>query len=90
MAAVPPALAEVIAAFNMCGIAVAPVTNIIASQGFTSMEDFSNLEDDDEVENLALRLAKRPSNNGYVLLGHVQIKNIQVLAWWVLEAKLAC
>jgi hypothetical protein len=49
-----PPLAEVVAAFNMCGITVAPATNIIASQGFTSMEDFNDLEDDDEVENLAL------------------------------------
>jgi hypothetical protein len=83
MAAVPPALTEAVAAFNVCGIPVAPATNIIASQGFTSMEDFNDLEDDDEVENLALRLAKCSAGNRRVLLGHVQIKNIQALAWWV-------
>jgi hypothetical protein len=85
MAAVPPALAKVVAVFNVCGIAVAPVTNIIASQGFTSMEDFNNLEDDNEVENLASRLAKCPTGNRHVLLGHVHIKNVQVLAWWVCD-----
>ena len=82
MAAIPPALAEVVAAFNVCGIAVPQATTIIASQGFTSMEDFNDLEDDNKVENLASRLAKRPSNNGRVLLGHVQIRNVQALAWW--------
>jgi hypothetical protein len=82
-AIIPPALAEVVAAFTVCGITAPLATTIIASQGFTSMEDFNDLEDDDEVENLASRLAKRPSNNGRVLLGHGQIKNVQALAWWV-------
>jgi hypothetical protein len=76
-----PTLTEVVAAFHVCGIAVAPMTNIIASQGFTSMEDFNDLEDDDEVENLALHLVKCPAGNRRVLLGHVQIKNVQALAW---------
>jgi hypothetical protein len=26
---------------------------------------------------------KRPAGNRHVLLGHVQIKNVQALAWWV-------
>ena len=44
MAAIPPALAEVVATYNICGITAAHANIIIASQGFTSMEDFNDLE----------------------------------------------
>jgi hypothetical protein len=79
MAALPPALAEVVAAFNVCGIAVAPVTNIIASQGFTSMENFNDLEDDDEVEILALRLVKCPAGNGVFFLDMFRLRVFRCL-----------
>ena len=53
--------------------------NIIAWEGFESLEDLSILEDDKDVSEMAKRMAGRVPNQGHVHLSTVTIKRLQAL-----------
>ena len=48
-----------------------------------SPKDLGVLESDNDVTDMANRMAKRRQNEGRVLLGTVVIKRLQSLIWWV-------
>ena len=57
--------------------------NIIAWEGFESLEDLGILEDDKDVSEMAKRMAGRAPNQGHVHLSTVTIKRLQALVWWI-------
>jgi hypothetical protein len=98
MAAVPPVeppviapeeeppvdlLAQVHQAFTVCGI-VQDIdrVRIIVFEGINSITFLGNLTDD-EIEKMAVRLAKRTPANTRVFLGMGQIKRLKTLAYWI-------
>jgi hypothetical protein len=77
-------IAELNAVLETCGIDNAVTrTNIINREGFMSLEDLGVLEADDDVTEMAKRMATRTQAEGRVLLGTVVIKRLQTLVWWV-------
>jgi hypothetical protein len=75
---------ELHSVLETCGITDAVTrTNIITREGFTQLEDLGVLETDNDVTDMANRMAKRRQNEGRVLLGTVVIKRLQSLIWWV-------
>ena len=62
-----------------------PVTrgNIIAREGFQTLEDLGIMEDDKDVIEMAKRIASRRQNQGHINLSTVTIKPLQALVWWI-------
>ena len=74
---------------DRCGIApVATRDLLIAAEGFTSIASLGVLETDQDVTDMAKRLQSRTQAEGRVLLGTVQIKNLQALAYWVRDKQM--
>ena len=70
--------------FAMCGIDNALThTNIINQEGFTQLEDLWVLEADTDIMEMAKRMATCTQAEGRVLLRTVNIKQLQMLVWWV-------
>jgi hypothetical protein len=64
---------ELHSVLETCGITDAVTrTNIITREGFTQLEDLGVLETDNDVTDMANRMAKRRQNKGRVLLGTVE------------------
>ena len=80
MAALP---ADLVNVYTVCGITTAALRNrVAANEGLTSLEAFAEMENDQDVDNMAKRLATRPAASR-VNLSTVQIKRLQVLVWWL-------
>ena len=76
-------LVELHAVLNQCGItALADRASVINSEGFTSIKDFTVLEGDTDVSEMAKRLVARPATGGHVNLGTIVIKRLQALIFW--------
>ena len=85
MAAVPiDHNAELHAVLQRCGIATAADRDtIINNEGFTTVADFSMLEGDTDVTEMAKRMAGRTAAGGRINLGTLVIKRLQALVFWV-------
>jgi hypothetical protein len=84
-AAIPPAaLVEVVNALQICACDNQVILALTGGEGFNSLDDFRNLESDEEVERMCRRMGARPAPNG-VHVGAVQIKNLQALVRWVCD-----
>ena len=57
--------------------------NIIAREGFQTLEDLSIIVDDKDVIDKAKRMSLRSQNQGRVNLSTVTIKRLQALIWWI-------
>ena len=82
-AAAVAAQAEVHAVLTVCGI-ISPQDRqrIVMNEGFNTLEDFAVMDGDQDVVDMAKRLAGRPAASR-VNLGTVQIKALQALIWWI-------
>jgi len=68
----------------MCGVEDEDTRgDIIAWEGFETLEDLGILEDDKDVIEMAKRMASRNQNQGRVILSTVTIKRLQALIWWI-------
>ena len=77
------AQAEVDAVLIVCGIVNAEHRQrLVAGEGFTTLEMFGIMDGDQDVVDMAKRLAGRPAASR-VNLGTIQIKALQALVWWV-------
>ena len=81
-AVIPPGNMEVGAALTVCNMGVDLIVALIQNEGFAAMTDFLALESDEDVNQLARRMASRPAAMQQ-FVGTVQLKNLQALAWWV-------
>ena len=82
--AVDDPLDEVRAVLTVCGVADAVARErMIQHEGFTSLADLGEMDNDTDVSDMAKRMASRTVAEGRVNLGTVQIKKIQALIWWV-------
>ena len=75
-------MADEHAVLQICGVMDANQRQRIVNEGFATLDDLALLEKDEDVSDMAKRLASRPAAQR-VLMTTVQIKNIQSLAWWV-------
>ena len=57
--------------------------DIIAWEGFETLEDLGILEDDKDVIEMAKRMASRNQNQGHMILSTLTIKRLQALIWWI-------
>jgi hypothetical protein len=77
-------LDEVRAVLGICGIDDAVIRErMIQHEGFTSLADLGEMDNDTDVSDMAKRMAGRTAAEGRVNLGTVQIKKLQALVWWV-------
>jgi hypothetical protein len=77
-------LDEVRAVLEICGIEDAGICErIIQHEGFASLADLGEMDNDTDVSDMAKRMASRTAAEGRVNLGTVQIKKLQALVWWV-------
>jgi hypothetical protein len=82
-AAVDP-LDELHTVLEQCGIATqAACNNLIANEGFTSIESMSCMTNDNDVNEMAKRLMSCTVMDGHVIMGTVAIKRIQGLVFWI-------
>jgi hypothetical protein len=82
-AAVDP-LDELRTVLEQCGIATqAACNNLIANEGFTSIESMSCMTNDNDVNEMAKHLMSRSVMDGHVIMGTVAIKWIQGLVFWI-------
>ena len=72
---------------EICGIPEDERDAIISWEGFGSIEDLAVLEEDRDVTEMAARMARRGEDEGRVLLGTLQIKRLQALAFWVRDRR---
>ena len=85
-AAAMVAQAEVDAVLVVCGIVNAQHRQqLVTSEGFTTLEMFGVMGGDQDVVDMAKRLAGRPTASR-LNLGTIQIKALQPLVWWRLKA----
>jgi hypothetical protein len=83
LAAVNP-LDELHTILEQCGIATqAARNNLIANEGFTSIEGMSCMTNDNDVNEMAKHSMSRTSTDGHVIMGTVAIKRIQGLVFWI-------
>ncbi len=83
-AAAPVPGAEVHLVLGICGVDNNAVRNVIIDhKGFDTLEKIAMLEKDEDVTEMAKRMAGRNVADGRAILGTVQIKSIQALAWWI-------
>ena len=62
-----------------------PVTlgNIIARQGFETLEGLGIMEDDKDIIEMAKRMAFRSQNQRHINLSTVTNESLQALVWWM-------
>lgn len=66
-----------------CGLTQPQCDVLVNQEGFTSIASMGVLGGDGDVLEMAKRLAGRTQVDGRVILGTVQIKNLQALVYWV-------
>ena len=74
-------------ALTVCGFTNGNQRGTIIDEGFTSLSDFSVLNDD-EVKEMAKRITSMRTNQGGFVFGTMRIKKIQSLVHWVKDTKL--
>ena len=82
----PPADAEdpIHGVLRTCGVAAqASRMTFINVEGLDSLAAFAMMSGDNDVTEMAKRMAARPTAAGRVILGTMQIKQIQALVHWV-------
>ena len=69
---------------TVCGISTDVARQVfILVEGLDSLDSFGDLSGDNDVTEMAKRMAGRPMVNGRVILGTTHIKRIQGLVHWV-------
>ena len=69
---------------DQCGITSPAAHQVfILTEGLDSVEAFGDLSGDNDVTEMAKRMASRQPNNGRVILGTTHIKRLQALVYWV-------
>ena len=81
---VAPVVNPVHNVLNLCGVTAAASRQIfIDVEGLDTIDAFANLNGDNDVTEMAKRMASRTAAVGRVILGTMQIKKIQALVYWV-------
>ena len=60
---------------------------IILNEGFNTIGDIGEMEEDTDVTEMAKRLSSRTIAEGRVLIQTKQLKRLQVLVWWIRDRK---
>lgn len=68
---------------NIGMVNVADRNTLVDVEGFASIADLGILDGDNDINEMAKRLASRPAAAGRVIIGTVLIKRLQGLVWWV-------
>ena len=78
-------------ALTTCGFDATQRQRLIQGQGLSTFTNLARYKDDGEVEKLATRLGRLPTNavghTGRILINAIQLKNLQMLVWWVREQR---
>ena len=77
-------IADLHMVLTTCGVSVeATRALIINNKSITLIADLWFLDgDDNDVNAMSLRMARRVANNGRISLGRIHIKKIQAFVWW--------
>ena len=74
--------ADVHAVLTMCGtVNNAHRVLMINNESFQTLEDIALMDGDNDVERMARRASQHTAADGHVLLGTVQIEQLQALVW---------